>query len=123
MNTEFLKLVSYLFHSSTQVHVFHLQTKSYAEHKALSTAYGTLDELFDKFVEVYYGRTTIPNNNTNYTIKVESYKGDLISSYTSLKTEIVSYLSSISEGFDDLKNIKDEIEAEFNHLLYRLQQK
>ena len=33
------------------------------------------------------------------------------------------YLSSISEEFDDLKNIKDEIEAEFNHLLYRLQQK
>ena len=106
-----------------QLKVDHWQTKSYAEHKALSTAYEALDELFDKFVEVYYGRKTIPNNNTNYTIKVESYKGDLISSYISLKTEIVSYLSSISEGFDDLKNIKDEIEAEFNHLLYRLQQK
>ncbi len=106
-----------------QLKIDHWQTKSYAEHKALGTAYETLDDLFDKFVEVYYGRTSIPDKTTNYSIKIESYKGDLISSYTSLKNEIVSYLSSISEEFNDLKNIKDEIEAEFNHLLYRLQQK
>ena len=106
-----------------QLKIDHWQTKSYAEHKALATAYENLDELFDKFVEVYYGINKIPDKGTNYSIKIESYKEDLISSYTSLKNEIISYLSSISEEFSDLKNIKDEIEAEFNHLLYRLQQK
>lgn len=106
-----------------QLKIDHWQTKSYAEHKALNKAYENLDGLFDKFVEVYYGRTSIPDKTTNYSIKIESYKGDLISSYTALKNEIVTYLSSICEEFDDLKNIKDEIEGEFNHLLYRLQQK
>jgi cell shape-determining protein MreC len=106
-----------------QLKIDHWQTKSYAEHKALNKAYENLDGLFDKFVEVYYGRTSIPDKTTNYSIKIESYKGDLISSYTALKNEIVTYLSSICEEFDDLQNIKDEIEGEFNHLLYRLQQK
>ena len=106
-----------------QLRIDHWQTKSYAEHKALGAAYEALDELFDKFVETYYGRVSIPSNSTNYSVKIESYKGDLISSYTSLRTEIVAYLRSISEEFDDLKNIIDEIEGEFNHLLYRLQQK
>lgn len=106
-----------------QLRIDHWQTKSYAEHKALGAAYEQLDELFDKFVETYYGRVSIPSNNTNYSIKIESYKGDLISSYTALRAEIVAYLRSISEEFNDLKNIIDEIEGEFNHLLYRLQQK
>ena len=39
-----------------------------------------------------------------------------------LRWPILNYLD-IYITFDDLKNIKDEIEAEFNHLLYRLQQK
>jgi len=32
-------------------------------------------------------------------------------------------LLQLSENSGDLKNITDEIESEFNHLLYRLQQK
>ena len=31
-------------------------------------------------------------------------------------------LSTITEGRGDLKNIQDDIEGEFNHLLYKLQQ-
>ena len=106
-----------------QLRIDHWQTKSYAEHKALGAAYEQLDGLFDKFVETYYGRESIPSKTTNYSIKIESYNGNLISSYTTLRTEIVSYLRSISNEFNDLKNIIDEIESEFNHLLYKLQQK
>ncbi len=39
------KLVSYLMHSRTQAHVFHLQTNSFAEHKALNDYY---DRIIDR---------------------------------------------------------------------------
>ena len=35
-NEEFCDMVSRILHSRSQVHVFHLQTESYAEHKALN---------------------------------------------------------------------------------------
>jgi len=35
VNGGFKEIISVLFHSKTQIHVFHLQTESYAEHKAL----------------------------------------------------------------------------------------
>ena len=47
MNKEYLKLVSYLLHSATQVHVFHLQTNSFSEHNALNTYYDEIVGLTD----------------------------------------------------------------------------
>lgn len=115
--------LSVVFTILNQLKIDHWQTKSYAEHKALSIAYEALDGLFDKFVELFYGKSKIPDNRVTYTIKSDSYNGNLIDSYTTMKNNVLSYLSTITEGNGDLKNIQDEIEGEFNHLLYRLQQK
>lgn len=115
--------LSVVFTVLNQLKIDHWQTKSYAEHKALGSAYEALDTLFDKFVEIFYGRATIPANKITYTVKSDSYNGDMISTYTSIRNNVISYLSTITEGSGDLKNIQDEIEGEFNHLLYKLQQK
>jgi hypothetical protein len=115
--------LSAVFTVLNQLKIDHWQTKSYAEHKALGIAYEELDELFDKFVETYYGKSKILDARVTYTVKSDSYGGDLVSNYTTMRNNIVSYLSTITEGNGDLKNIQDEIEGEFNHLLYRLQQK
>ncbi len=101
----------------------HWQTRSYAEHKALATAYEKLDELFDTFVEHYYGADQFPNTPTQYKLSLESYKDELIAKYKNMGKDIVSYLRSISQDSGDLKNICDEIEGEFNHLIYRLNQR
>ena len=45
--------VSYCFGLRSQIHLFHLQTTSYAEHKALEEFYTQLLELFDTLVETY----------------------------------------------------------------------
>jgi hypothetical protein len=37
--------------------------------------------------------------------------------------EVMEHLYEVASDANDLKNIADEIEGEFNHLLYRLQQK
>lgn len=100
----------------------HWQTQSFAEHKALGTAYEKLDDLFDTYIEHYYGLTGIPNTKTKYNISISSDGRNLISYYSSVKKEVVDYLQSVSDS-GDLKNICDEIEGEFNHLLYRLNQK
>lgn len=106
-----------------QLKIDHWQTKSYAEHKALGTAYEALDGLFDKFVEIFYGKNLIPTDSITYNISSDSYTSNVIEKYTQMKIKVVEYLLQISEGSGDLKNITDEIEGEFNHLLYRLQQK
>ena len=115
--------LSVVFTVLNQLKIDHWQTKSYAEHKALATAYEALDELFDKFVELLYGRIGIPTDNTTYSIKSDSYGEDLILKYTAMRKAVVEYLHTVAQDDGDLKNTVDEIEGEFNHLLYRLQQK
>jgi len=49
-------LISILLHSITQTHVFHLQTKSYAEHIALNEFYDGMVGLVDRLAEGYQGK-------------------------------------------------------------------
>jgi flagellar basal body-associated protein FliL len=115
--------LSVIFTVLNQLKIDHWQTKSYAEHKALGIAYESLDSLFDKFIELYYGKNNISDARVTYTVKSDSYSDNLLSIYTTMRDSVISYLSTITEGQGDLRNIQDEIESEFNHLLYRLQQK
>lgn len=48
-------LVSILFNSRNQARIFHLQTDSYARHKALNEYYDSVIELADKYSETYQG--------------------------------------------------------------------
>jgi hypothetical protein len=64
----FSKLVSYLFHSRTQAHVFHLQTPSFAAHKALNDYYDEIVELTDGLIESYQGKYGIIMNYSNFNI-------------------------------------------------------
>lgn len=108
-----------------QLKIDHWLTRSFAEHTALQKAYESFDDLFDKLVETFFGKTSIPGDMITYTIKSESYDGNLISRYTQMKISVVSYLRDLASGSDmsDIRNIVDEIEGEFNVLIYRLNQK
>ena len=110
-----------------QLKVDHWQTKSYAEHKALGKAYKALDGLFDRFIELVYGREGIPALTSNagsvYRATFEPYNEGMLKRYATLMKEVVEHVYEVAGNSGDLKNIADEIEGEFNHLLYRLQQK
>ena len=114
--------LSFIFTTLNQLKIDHWQTKSFAEHKALGAAYDSLGDLFDTFVEKFYGREGIPENGGTITSRGSSYTGNLIASYSDLRDTVLGYLSTLTEGRGDLKNIQDDIEGEFNHLIYRLQQ-
>lgn len=45
------------FHTRTQAHVYHFQTTSYAEHKALDEFYSQLPDLVDALIEAAQWKT------------------------------------------------------------------
>ena len=58
------KLILSLFHARTAAHVLHLQTRSYAAHKALNEFYDEIVDLTDAVAEAYqgeYGLITFEN--------------------------------------------------------------
>jgi len=97
MNKELEKLVAYLLHSQTQTHVFHLQTKSYAEHKALQGYYEGIDPLVDAIVESYQGKYDL----------IKTYESFAIDAYTG-KAQLETYFKALSKKVEDIhKQIED----------------
>jgi DNA-binding ferritin-like protein len=97
MNKELEKLVAYLLHSQTQTHVFHLQTKSYAEHKALQGYYEGIDPLVDAVVESYQGKYDL----------IKTYESFAIDSYSD-KSQLETYFKALSKKVQDVhKQLED----------------
>jgi|694.fasta_scaffold06784_23 hypothetical protein len=101
--------IGFLLHSSTQTRVYHLQTSSYAKHKALNKYYDKILDLVDTLAEAYQGKYGIIKD-----IKVPG-------SVDNIKTDedIVKYFGTLSNYVDNkvkdlpedtyLRNICDEI--------------
>ena len=118
-----MKLVPFLSFLD-QLKVYHWQTRSYAEHKALNKTYNNLQSLFDDFVEVYLGKYGKEYVNKEYTITIESYKEgmDLKKVIITKKLALMNFIRNelLSDNDKDLLNIADAIEGEINHLQYFL---
>jgi len=90
-------LLSKLLTSRNQVHIYHLQTKSYAAHKAMCDYYNGISELIDGLVESYQGKYGII---TGYDCEgVNDFKSD---------SQVITYLSSLAKSVENSrKTIKD----------------
>jgi len=111
-------MVSSLLHSQTQVHIFHLQTKSYSEHKALQGYYEGIDALVDGIIESYQGKYDIIKNYDS--IKTEDYKSSeqVINYFKSLDTMIISARKEVKESY--LQNQIDTVQELIYSTLYKL---
>lgn len=105
-----------------QLRVLHWQTKSYAAHQALGSAYEAMDELVDGFIETYAGADPEILNIDSCNIKCQSIDSlspmsfmDSVHSFLSGKLS-----SAIPEEHTDLHNIKDEMIAVVNKTKYLL---
>ena len=87
------KLLAYLMHSRTQTHVFHLQTKSYAEHMALNGYYDGIVGLIDGMAESFQGKNGIIEKYDNF--KLESYKD---------KDQLIKYFESLGKTVESLQS-------------------
>ena len=117
-NEDFCDMVCQLLHSQTQVHIFHLQTKSYSEHKALQGYYEDIDDLVDTLVESYQGEFGIIENYKSF--KVESYQDtDQVIAYFEMILNLVKEGRETIES-THLQNILDEIITLVTKTMYKL---
>jgi hypothetical protein len=117
-NTGFKDMVSILLHSQTQVHIFHLQTKSYSEHKALQGYYEGIDTLVDGVIESYQGKYDVITGYNS--IKTEDYKSSeqVIKYFKALDTMVEKNRKSVKESY--IQNQIDTIQELIYSTLYKL---
>jgi len=113
-------MVDKLLGLQNQLRVFHWQTASYSEHKALGKAYEALDDLIDTFIESYMGATG-SKIKAGFKITLVDYKNRaatelLDQAYTFFTGEMENYISGRSE----LLNIRDEMLAVVQKTRYLL---
>jgi hypothetical protein len=113
--------IQFFFQMRDQVKIYHWQTHLYARHKATDEVITALDGLIDLYVEVYmgkYGRPTI--TRTTNTIQIKN-----MADKTAMKfiKDCLEYINgpltrSLKATDTELINVKDEMLAELNKLLY-----
>jgi hypothetical protein len=96
-NEDFCEMVCQMLHSQTQVHIFHLGTKSYAEHKALQKYYESVDDLTDGLVESYQGKYGLLTNYKSY--KNQSYKN---------KNQVLKYFTGLLNTIEEKRDCCDD---------------
>jgi len=104
-----------------QIKLFHWQTKQFSRHKATDAVVDSLDESIDKYVEVYmgkYGRMKMTSATSSIHLKNLSE-----SSIIKCIKQCILYLNNdlvkkLKDSDTDLLNIRDEMLAELNQLLY-----
>lgn len=108
-------LISLLFEARTQSHIFHLQSKAYAQHRALGSYYEDVLDLADSIAENYQGRYEI----------IKSYPKVSVNS-----TDPVKMIEQVRSWIDknradcckesEIQNIIDEVQSLNNSTLYKL---
>jgi hypothetical protein len=109
-----------LFQSRNQAHIYHLQTPSYAKHKALNKYYDGIIDVIDGLVEAYQGKYDII---TNYkmigTLKDLQSDNDIISYFE----QLAKYCELKREKLPQdsyLKNHYDEVDSLIRSTLYKV---
>jgi hypothetical protein len=104
-----------MLHSQTNAHILHLQTRSYAEHKALQKYYESIDGILDDFVEAYQGKYGIVDNYpTTYEAPTQP-----LEYMVSLSDYIKQARPSLPQD-SELLNIVDEMAQLIDSTIYKL---
>ena len=115
------KIIPLLYHFRQQLHIYHLQTLSYARHKSSDDLLGELTEFIDRFIETYsgkYGRVKfdIPTNITLNNMNDENAMSFLDNMINYFLNKIPNYLDSKIDS--DLLNLRDDIVGKINQTKY-----
>lgn len=110
------ELVCRLFQARTAAHMAHLQTRSYAEHKALDGFYNDVVGLADSFAETYQGIFGIIEAYPNCPLPT-GRSADWIEA---LRLWCEKNREACCQGKTTLENILDEISALCASTVYKL---
>ena len=118
-NTLIGQFISTLFASRTQAHIFHLQTPSFAAHKALNEFYDEIVDTIDGLVESYQGKYGIVKGYGNVALQEYQSCDGIILYFTTLVNFIEKSRSMICQD-SFIQNQVDELVALIYSLLYKL---
>jgi len=114
----FAKLISYLLHSRTQAHVYHLQTPSFAAHNALNDYYDGIVDLTDGLVESFQGKYGILTGYSNFGL-MEYQSCEAIQEYFhALCTTIDMLRTDMPDSY--IQNQIDEVMTLVKSTIYKL---
>lgn len=115
MDKEIASFASVLLHSGTIAHLQHLQTDSFAKHKALGKYYPEIIDLVDTLVENYQGKYNVikkyPNEYHPEKEPIEYFEGLM---------EFVAESRVHLPQDTEIQNLIDEIASLINSTLYKL---
>lgn len=111
------KFLGTLMSSRTQAHIFHLQTTSYAAHKALNTYYDDIVDLIDSYVEMAQGRYGIIRG---YQMTTQLLEDDSALKYFTGLQKFVDGIRTQLPQDGELNNTLDEISGLISATIYKL---
>jgi hypothetical protein len=117
-NEDFCVMICHLLHSQTQAHVFHLGTKSYAEHKALQGFYEGIDAITDGLVESYQGKYGLMKNYKSFKMMSYKNKKQVLSYFTQLLNTIEENRESVDDSY--IQNQIDTVQELIYSTMYKL---
>lgn len=115
---DFEKMASMLLSSQKQAHVFHLQTKSYAEHMALGAYYEGIDAITDAIIEEYQGINGIIESYTTFKLVAYSGQKSVVAYFEELNASIEKLRKSVDSS--SIQNQIDNVVSLINSTLYKI---
>ena len=113
------QFISTLLASRTQAHVFHLQTPSFAAHKALNEYYDEIVGLTDGIVESYQGKYGIITGYGNVALQEYQSCEGIIMYFTTLCMFVEKSRQVLAQD-TYIQNQIDEVVALINSTIYKL---
>jgi phosphopantetheinyl transferase len=116
------KDVHFLLNLRNQLKLYHWQTRVYARHVAVDGVLEKLDTLIDEYVEIYigkYGRPKLAGADAVIRLHNLSEAGATKLVNAAIKYMMGPLVKGLNTGVDtDLINVRDEMVANLNQLLY-----
>ena len=113
------QFISTLFASRTQAHVFHLQTNSFAAHKALNEYYDGIIDLADGIAESIQGKYGIITGYSNIDLLEGNDCNEVIKYFTALEMYVDRARQTMPQD-SYIQNQVDEVTALIVSTIYKL---
>ena len=112
------KFIATLMASRNQAHIYHLQSPSYAQHKALDTYYSDIVDFIDSYVEMVQGRYGIIKGYASTTVPV--FEDNTPLKYFIGLQRFVDEIRGQLPQNGELNNTVDEISGLISSTIYKL---
>jgi hypothetical protein len=113
------ELLSNVLQIQAQLKTLHWQTESFAEHNAFGDTYSSLDDKFDRLIEVYSGKYQRPKFGGVMEVTLADYESIKVDLFMSSSVDFFMD-TFLAEQDAELANLRDEIIADLQKLKYLL---